>query len=530
MLRKPVPLSKIPRRAVAVATGPTAAQSLELARCAHPITGFDHFVSTYLWIPDTQSHGDGTGKLPFILWPAQRSIIPNLLTDKLLIFLKARQLGISWLVIAYVLWKVLFSPNKTALFLSQGQLEANEMITRAAFLYDNLPDWFRAACPLESRPSVTQINLANGSRIRSLPATPKAGSSFTASIVVMDEAAKMQFARSTYTAVKPTIDAGGQMIVISTAHGAGNFFHTHWRKATEGTNSFRPIFLSWKDRPGRDQGWYDRVLAESADPDEHMQEYPSSDLEAFRSSGNTRFLQSWITWQEQTYAREPLPVDKLPDELRHIAGLSMYVPRSTPALGGTVQRVVCGADIAEGKFDATGKHKGDNNHVVFVNRDTFEEMACIHGHMEPDEFAEAVFKVAVYYRAMIVPERNNHGHMFVLKIRELAKIARMTTLPIAKGPDGYLGWHTNVATKPTTIALLATMLRDHKLKIHSRATLVELADYRKLGNGRTGAPAGAHDDRVMAWAILLGWLFEKPEPSVARAVDSPVGGSYGRTA
>jgi hypothetical protein len=44
--------------------------------------------------------------------------------------------------------------------------------------------------------------------------------------------------------------------------------------------------------------------------------------------------------------------------------------------------------------------------------------------------------------------------------------------------------------------------------VRSQATLNEMRDYRKLGGGKTGAPEGKdkHDDRVMSWAVGLGWL------------------------
>ena len=61
---------------------------------------------------------------------------------------------------------------------------------------------------LNSKKSL-EIEWANGSRVKSLPATRHAGSSWTASLVIMDEAAKIQWANDLYTALKPTIDGGG---------------------------------------------------------------------------------------------------------------------------------------------------------------------------------------------------------------------------------------------------------------------------------------------------------------------------------
>jgi phage FluMu gp28-like protein len=51
------------------------------------------------------------------------------------------------------------------------------------------------------------------------------------SLVILDEFAKNPNAAQLYTAVKPTIDGGGKMIILSTANGAGNLFHEMVEKA-----------------------------------------------------------------------------------------------------------------------------------------------------------------------------------------------------------------------------------------------------------------------------------------------------------
>lgn len=502
----------------------------EIARCA---ADFAYFVDTYVWIDDPQGHGDGSGKVRFRLWPAQREVVPSLLSESLLIFLKARQLGISWLVIAYVVWLCKFHPGKTGLFLSQGKEEANEMIRRAIVVVTGLPDWLQAHSPLRSDPNVSNIVWSSGSRIKSLAATPKAGSSFTASVVVMDEAAKMQFAGKLYTAVKPTVDAGGQLIVISSAWGASGLFYNLWKKAEQGLNRFKAIFLPWTAHPDRPADFVEKAKAEAVDPDEVSQEYPATSTEAFLASGNVRFPTSWIAKQESNI-REGLTQSELPQVIQNLPGLTVYVAPSP----GKLRRVMVSCDIAEGKLDDSGKPLGDADHAVFVDIDSMEELANLHGHWEPDEFAEKVYWVASQYRAWILPERNNHGHAFILKIRELiAKNDRTlksgmlgqygqfnNPVSIADGHDGYHGWVTSPKTKPLAVDRLAAGLRDSRVIVHSRATLTEMSIFQKKGNGRTGAPDGSHDDRVMAWVILLGWLNMGEDIPEAVAVGNPMSG------
>jgi hypothetical protein len=47
--------------------------------------------------------------------------------------------------------------------------------------------------------------------------------------------------------------------------------------------------------------------------------------------------------------------------------------------------------------------------------------------------------------------------------------------------------------------------------------------YSVMPNGGTSAPPGKHDDRVMSWAVLVGWLRIGRHGDAMRAVDNPGG-------
>lgn len=421
--------------------------------------------------------------MPFTLWPAQIGVIWQLMTERLVIILKARQLGISWICCAYALWLCLFQPGKVVLIYSKGQLEANKMLARVKKLYERLPDWLFAALPARTIDNTTVQGWANGSRIESLPASPGAGRSETASLVILDEAAFQLFADPLYSALKPTIDNGGQLIILSTANGIGNLFHQLWTRAIARQNQFRAIFLPWWSRPGRDAAWYAAQLAEYTDPAIVKQEYPASASEAFLVSGRTRFATAWLQAQaphlQPGLAAIPLPA------LAALPGLTLY------ALPRAQQRVVIGADVAE------GLEHGDYSAATLLDANTWEELGHIHGHWEPDEYARLLDTLARAYDAQLVVERNNHGHAV------LATLKLLETPGVWLGDDGRPGWLTTAQSKTLAIAGLATALRDQLVRIRTQATLDELQIYRVLPNGGTSAPPGYHDDRVMALAIAL---------------------------
>lgn len=407
-----------------------------------------------------------------------------LMTTRLVVILKARQLGISWICCWYALWLCFFQPGKVVLCFSKGQSEANELLRRIKDLYDRLPDWMRQAGPALIKGNTEELVWANGSRVRSLPASQGAGRGHTASLVILDEAAFLQFADQLFTALKPTIDAGGQLVVISTANGIGNLFHRLWTKAIAGHNAFTAIFLPWWSRPGRDAAWYAAQLAEYTDPQMVKQEYPSSAQEAFLVSGRVRFAQEWVLAQTAN-VRPGLDRARWPRALLGIPGLTVY------ALPRVNRRCLLAADVAE------GLDSGDYSAATLIDADSWEELAHLHGHWEPDAYAGYLAQLAATYGATIVVERNNHGHA-VLTALKLARVPR-----IGLGADGRPGWHTTTKTKPQSIDLLASALRDGTATIRTQATLDELQVYRVGPTGDTGAPAGYHDDRVMSWAIAL---------------------------
>ncbi len=375
-------------------------------------------------------------------------------------------------------------PGAVVLLFSKGQSEANELIRRIVVLHARLPDWLKAQAPALVKANTEELGWSNDARIHSLPATQSAGRSFTASLVILDEAAFLQWANPLYTAIKPTIDAGGQFVILSTANGIGNLFHQLWVKAVAGVNDFLYIFLPWWSRPGRDAAWYAKQLNEYTDPMQVLQEYPATPEEAFISSGRIRFATEWIKGQSSNI-QPGLPRSSWPKGLQGIPqGVKVY------ALPRRGRKYVIGADVAE------GLEHGDYSAAVLIDVATWEEVASLHGHWEPDTYADLLIALATPYNATVLVERNNHGHA-VLATFKLRKFSAL------RGRDNKAGWLTNSQTKPISIDALAVALRDRLCRVKTQSALDEMSIYHIEDDGDTSAPEGYHDDFVMAWAIAL---------------------------
>jgi hypothetical protein len=453
-------------------------------------------------IDDAQGAGDGGGTMPFRLWPAQIGVLWDFFTQRLILILKARQLGISWLSCAFALWLCLFHPGKLVLLFSKGQGDANELLRRVKVLYERLPEWFRDSLPQVVVNNTTKFGFDNESTIESLPATQSAGRGRTASLVILDEAGFLQWATTLYTALKPVIDGGGQFIILSTANGIGNLFHRLWSKAKKGQNAFHCIFLPWFARPGRTLEWFLAMVAEADDPALVPQEYPATATEAFVSSGRSRFLGAWlrrIAERIDRFNRQPLEQSKLPSNLRDVPGLTVF------ELFKFGCRYVIGADVA------SGKEGGDYSAAVVLEvvppslwaklfgrrKPRLRQIASMHGHWEPDTFGRYLVELARAYDAELAIERNNQGLTTLTAARDTGY------RKIVCDSRGEMGWLTDKLTKPQIVNMGAQILRDDKLELWTGAIVDELQVFSLLKDGSTGALKGYNDDYVIALLIAI---------------------------
>ena len=127
--------------------------------------------------------------------------------------LKARQLGLSWLALAYALWKLVFGAPATVLLFSLREDEAVELLGRLKGMYRRLQQWQQARSVVQD--SRTVFELSTGSR--ALAFSTRGGRSYTGTLAIVDEADYVPNLDQFLNAVKPTIDGGGQLFLISTS-------------------------------------------------------------------------------------------------------------------------------------------------------------------------------------------------------------------------------------------------------------------------------------------------------------------------
>jgi hypothetical protein len=245
----------------------------------------------------------------FRLWDFQRDVLEEIEEHDKLVILKARQLGLSWLALAYALWLTTCKPGQTVLILNRSLGAAIELLDRIRFMHKRLPDELRPRVVQDTNDQkMPQLVLANGSRVISLPSTEDTGSGLTAQLILADEVSKWAWPRQTFTAILATIAGGGKLIAISTAKGTSNYFAELWAGAQPGAekpNGYSWVFIPSSSHPGRDDEWLQQASLNYPDPRLFSQEHPEQPKDAFQLAADAVFREFDRSEHHAVFTREP---------------------------------------------------------------------------------------------------------------------------------------------------------------------------------------------------------------------------------
>lgn len=456
---------------------------VEWLKCSRSVS---YFVNMYCKIYDA-TLGDW---IPFILWPEQEVVLQMLVDYNLNVILKARQLGQTWLVLCFILWWMLYKPVFTALVFSRRENEAIYLLgkQRLRGIYNRLPKWMKVKQVLAD--ASHEWALSNGSIAYGFPTT--AGDSYTASFAFVDEADLIPDLAALMNAVKPTIDGGGRMCLLSRSDKAtpNSLFKNTYRAAERGESPWHSIFLPWWVRPDRDQTWYatqkEDILTRTGSTDDLKQQYPATADEALAPPELDRRVP--FKWIMQCYTPSP-ELEKHPFSLPF---LHLYV------MPDFRHQYVIGADPAEGNPGS------DPSVASVVDINTMEEVCVLSGKVEPKIFAGYLHTLSmIFFGASILPERNNHGHAVILSLTQVYNY----TSRILMGEDNRLGWQTTSKSKDLMYSLGTDVLRDGRAIIHDSLTKTQLS----LIEGSTlKAPEGELDDQAIAFMLALTGAVRQP--------------------
>ena len=337
----------------------------------------------------------------------------------------------------------------------------------------------------------------------------------------------------------------------STANGVGNFFHSEWLRAREGTSAYRPVFVPWHEiemyrmpcrNPRRllesmddyerrlwEKGltlemiaWYRFKRREFSTHEAMKAEYPTDDVEAFTNSARSVFDPEAVERLRED-CREPLATGEVtgseakgPGALRDVH----FTPDATGRLKIWEMPQSGGERPADyvAAVDVGGRSASADWSVIAVMRmrafERPEVVAQWRGHCDHDLLGWKAAAIARFYNgALLVIESNSletategpsqyileelnavYRRLYVRRSRDAATRDRDET---------RVGFHTNRATKSVIITGLICMVRDGGYVERSATACNEMATYRQQPSGVYEATPPAHDDVLMTRAIAL---------------------------
>lgn len=424
------------------------------------------------------------GLIPFDTYDFQDACVKDFQKHRFNIILKSRQLGLSTVSAAYVVWYAIFKKDKNILVIATKLATAINFIKKVKTMLDGLPPWLLLT---KFEPTKQSIRFTNGSTITAVPTSPDAGRSEALALLIVDEAAFIRDFDDIWTSLYPTLSTGGSAIILSTPNGVGGQYYKLWVEAESGANDFNPVRLPWNVHPEHSQDWFNKET-KNLTKRQVAQEF----LCDFVSSGDT-FLQP----SEFEKIREAIK----PPSFKEGPQNGIWIWKN-PEQG---RKYVMSSDVARGD-------SSDFSTFHIIDYETCEVVAEFMGKIPPDRLAEILSQYGKRYNnALICPEQNTFGYFTCIKLRDegypnlyYANNGGDIFSYRSIDPEAVPGFSTQTKTRAQILTRLEESIRNGRLKTYSQRLYDQLQAFVWHG-AKAQAARDAHDDLIMSIAIGT-WL------------------------
>jgi len=502
---------------------------------------FELFTKNFVYIIDNNND-----KIKMKLNLAQIEL--NELTDKnkFVIVSKARQGGISTYVLAKALYRAITNENENILIVSYKQDSSKALFEKLKSMNQWLPrDEYPDLFPETKRDNRDELLLENGSRITCIVAGNKdigRGSSY--SMIHLSEFAFYSNQEKQLLSAEQSLLKGdnSRLTIETTSNGIGNLYYRLFMSAYKGNSKYKSLFISfthdlYKDqfRAEHDQAekWHKEYygsrlsvkdLEEDEKPlyemcknlrfimwrrwklmdmelEEFYQEYPSSPLESFISSGENVFNQTKVL-ERLNYVLPPLSKKEIekevPELLRKYIGKSLFIyhlPKQNMKYYG-------GIDVSAGGG-------GDDSTMTLIDQDGEEVCTFFNNKVPVYEYAEIVDCLGRFYNyAFLAVERNNVGTPLLERLRKEYGYLNLYKQKVfnQKGQKKMqLGWQTTQVNKSILIQDYKESFEKGFILIHTKEILEQMQIYVEKENKKMGNKGGndKHDDLVISAALSV---------------------------
>jgi hypothetical protein len=147
-------------------------------------------------------------------------------TEDLIAIEKTRQMMASWIFCGLALHDTMFKEGRRTFLISKKEKDANALIDRCKGIYDRLPEVFKNKYPRDPEKYLEMKWGKRNSIMQGVPEGSDQVRSYTASLIVVDEASFQNKVEKVIEAAQPSLAGGGKLVLISTPNGREYFWRT----------------------------------------------------------------------------------------------------------------------------------------------------------------------------------------------------------------------------------------------------------------------------------------------------------------
>lgn len=496
-----------------------------------------------LWLKNFVKITTNTGDyVPFTLNEQQEYFIDEMIRFN--IISKARQIGFSTLSLGLCLYYACTRERTNYMIVSYKQESSTLLFEKLKDMYSSLPhDKYKFPKDVENNRG--KLKLDNGSSITLATAGGKdVGRGATFEYILLSEFAFYENQEKILLSAEQALaKSKTSKIVIETTSNGFNHYQKLFMNAYKGNSKYRAFFFpfysssyakQFKDDYDEAEEWFKndnkgkRLTKEDLEPEEEVlhnagatlkqlmwrrwklldmsiqqfyQEFPSTPMESFISSGLSVFEQSKII-ERLRYISAPKTYSEIklhiPDTLRRFLSKSLMIYQ----LPITGEKYYGGVDTSAGVG-------GDFSTIALINSDGEQVLSFYDNKIPVYEFAKLIDAIGKWYNyAFLAVERNSYGTPILERLRKEYKYLNLYKHKRFNQQTGkkmlYLGWNTDQTSKSIMISDLKEQFECYLILVHCKETLEQMQIFIE-SNGKTGNKKGEgnHDDNVIALALAV---------------------------
>lgn len=510
------------------------------------------FIEAYFSIVNKRSES-----VPFLYNPVQSKVESLLKTDThrkvINIVVKSRKQGCSSLFLAKFTKRCITGQNTKAVVISHEKKATQRLLDRTYYYLNSLP----VKVPLDTA-STDEIGFpeSHSSYWIGTAGSKSFGRGDDINLLHISELDFWEHPDMLTGLIEACVDSA-LIIIETTGNGYNSKTHRMVQRAFQGLADFNVIFLGWNESeeyyitPPADfevmtipdilgvveselqaqyklsDGqiyWRREKLRNMDNPYLFPQEFPINIHEAFMKSDMCPFdvtiLAKWFEKAKEPILTGVLSKSTIPPahpSLEEIDNNYNYNIMAVAKQGGWIKifkkpephkSYAIGADVAEGTTENT--ETGNYSTCSVRDRETWEQVATIRCHIDPDKFGEMLDITGRYYNdAVIGVESNNHGLTTLTILNQLhySRLYRRDIVDeVTKVKTVKLGWRTDGKTKPLMIDFVIKSIRECINVMADKVCIEEHLSFVQNPDGKYEANAGCFDDFVIADAICLQML------------------------